>query len=67
MYNKDFIVIGMTKVGDGSGYLLEFIGADKPDEEGKVIETVFIKSAPAKTLGEFLIGKSPDTNKVRRQ
>lgn len=55
-----YIVIGIQKKDDGSGYCLKFINKDPKDPNGKTVGNVFVPGPLAKTLGRGLLDQIRD-------
>lgn len=56
----EYIVIGIKKKEDGSGFSLEFIDKDPNNPNGKTIGKIFIASPMAKTLGRAFLDQIKD-------
>ncbi len=56
----EYIVIGIKKKEDDSGYFLEFIDRDPNNPDGKTVGRIFIPTPMAKTLGRGLLDQMRD-------
>jgi len=59
---QEYLVIGIHKRDDGSGYDLSFIDQDSNNKNGKVVGKVFITKNHATTLGKGLLDQLTDND-----
>lgn len=54
---QSYLVIGIKKLEDGTGFELEFISDDKNDPKGKIVEKIFVPKPMAITVAKKFLEK----------